>query len=419
MHDEFSPFPESLGAYCTREFPFRDHVQRTVRAVVGDPEQTLCTLKKVPRAKAEISCTLLDEGFQSVYRRFVKDVVRKELGEEYVLFERNPNLRVQPVSGGAPTAPHLDADHMHSPCEINYWVPLTLATGTNTIWTESWPEQGDFHSVECDYGQVFRFYGNQCLHFSVCNAEPTSRVSFDFRVVRLSDFARSRIPLAGERKGCKWVLYGYYSVMGPDGEVPRESFANIAASAPHPARFQVPALERPRGEQRRSRSASEEHLQRCIQQFGSARAARAGCCRCGWIANRAKIRESLVCSLGPRVVPWIAEQPDSKKPWGLGCIVCAAVAEAGLPGARHTSYADFEFGTTPGLMLQPLVRHGNNGKWDSTSVDDNGKWAGARGARQDMVRWRTHAEAVQAINRGDVPWELVVQRIDLAAAQGC
>merc|ERR1711988_613012 len=106
--------------------------------------------------------------------------------EAPVAYQRDPTFRVQ-VPSDEPTGHlHTDADYHHPPAEVNWWVPLTRVWGTNTLYVESEPGRGDFAPAELEYGQVLRFYGNLCQHYTVANHESLSRVSFDFRVLHLS-----------------------------------------------------------------------------------------------------------------------------------------------------------------------------------------------------------------------------------------
>ncbi|CAK0811409.1 unnamed protein product [Prorocentrum cordatum] len=219
------------------------------------------------------------------------------------------------------TAPHTDLDHKHSPYEINFWIPLTLAEGSATLWAETEPGRGDYHPFCAGYGQAVRFYGNQCLHFTRDNDTSTSRVSFDFRVVRLGDFAQSGIPDVGDESDAFWRLFSFYDVMGPDGLVGPAAWAEVAAEArrartclggaadrcppgvPHAAAAAAPA-----------RSRSPEHERRCLAAWGSERLAKQNCARCGWIAHRAKLRRALVYDDGGgKVLPWVAENPDRSR----------------------------------------------------------------------------------------------------------
>jgi len=83
-------------------------------------------------------------------------------------------------------------------------MPITDYNKSNTtLWVESLPNQGDFHPVEINYGNMVSFFGSLCRHFvpdnksergsSSVNADTSSssqcqihegftRISFDFRV---------------------------------------------------------------------------------------------------------------------------------------------------------------------------------------------------------------------------------------------
>ena len=62
---------------------------------------------------------------------------------------------------------------------------MTRVWNTNTLWLESAPGKGDFQPQELDYGQLLKFDGYECRHYTIDNDSPgtTCRVSFDFRVV--------------------------------------------------------------------------------------------------------------------------------------------------------------------------------------------------------------------------------------------
>jgi hypothetical protein len=69
---------------------------------------------------------------------------------------------------------------------------------------------GDYHSFDLQgsKGQLMRFYGNECLHYTTANTTPVTRVSFDFRVIPADLFtnvtqqhvASSLLSRGGDRK---------------------------------------------------------------------------------------------------------------------------------------------------------------------------------------------------------------------------
>jgi len=231
------PFTEEVIRYSVTEFPFADNI---CRAVLGEDlvnsfsrAEQLARLSafESARRKGKARANLLDEA---MYHRFLCDVVCAHLGEEFLIFQRSPDVRFHLRRGRSLVGPHSDADYKHSPYEINFWVPLTAAFGTNSLWAESSPQLGDYHPFDVSYGDAVRFYGNQCLHFTEDNDTDQTRVSFDFRVVRLRDFTRSGIPMPGcpghihsGLMGAKspWVLFRWYGIIGPAGVVDEHDWA--------------------------------------------------------------------------------------------------------------------------------------------------------------------------------------------------
>ena len=163
------------------------------------------------------------ERFDEVYQAFIRDIVAPAMGGGRILYQRAPTLRVmspiindstlsssQSSSAAAPSPSsvmsklHNDYNYHHQPSEINFWLPLTHEVfDSNSLWVESAPGMSDFHPLELKYGQITRFYGNQCRHYAKDNMTGMSRVSIDFRAV--SDESGGHNPLfrKGVRRGAK------------------------------------------------------------------------------------------------------------------------------------------------------------------------------------------------------------------------
>jgi hypothetical protein len=58
----------------------------------------------------------------------------------------------------------------------------TDAYGNNSLWVESAPFSFNHKPLELRCGQVARFYGNRCLHYTLPNDTPHTRITLDFRV---------------------------------------------------------------------------------------------------------------------------------------------------------------------------------------------------------------------------------------------
>lgn len=98
--------------------------------------------------------------FTRCYQRFILEWVAPQLGDDggALLYQRKPILRVVLPGSVAPTALHCDAEYYHDPNELNYWVPLSSVSGSNSLWSESAPGAGDYTAFEAEPGQAVRFY---------------------------------------------------------------------------------------------------------------------------------------------------------------------------------------------------------------------------------------------------------------------
>jgi len=124
--------------------------------------------------------------FHTSFVRFVRGVVAPHVhavaGCTRLHFQAFPCVRVvrpKEFSIGV----HCDAAYGFDQANINFYVPLTPISGTNSLVLESYPGREDWHTIEATYGHVKRFYGAQCLHFTPGNTTHTTRVSLDFRVI--------------------------------------------------------------------------------------------------------------------------------------------------------------------------------------------------------------------------------------------
>lgn len=145
-------------------------------------------------------------AFNQVYLRFLREVVLPNIGDEHgLLYQRIPTFRCHVAGGGAPTGrPHKDAEYGHQVHEVNFWLPVTRTIGSNSLFAESAPGRGDFEPFELQYGEVQRFWGSQCQHYTLANETETTRVSIDFRVVPRSRHIADTTP----PDGLQWKCHG-------------------------------------------------------------------------------------------------------------------------------------------------------------------------------------------------------------------
>jgi hypothetical protein len=133
-----------------------------------------------------------------LYEEMIKNYIAPMFKDDVIVYQKKPTFRVHLPNnvavpsdvGGDPERPglHCDAMFNHPPGEINFWVPFTQTTPDNTMWLETERLKGDYHPAILDNGSVLRFYGNQVFHYNKVNKGGRTRVSFDFRVIPLSQY---------------------------------------------------------------------------------------------------------------------------------------------------------------------------------------------------------------------------------------
>ena len=83
-------------------------------------------------------------AFDAAYVDFVRKVVLPNLADpKGILFQRRPTFRCHLAGGGQPTGrPHCDSEYGHQRGELNFWLPLTRVSGSNSLYSESAPGRG-------------------------------------------------------------------------------------------------------------------------------------------------------------------------------------------------------------------------------------------------------------------------------------
>ena len=90
----------------------------------------------------------------------------------------------------------------------NEGAAITKAINTNTIWVESEEGKKDFKPINASPGEVVLWDGSNLLHGNKENKEKFTRVSMDFRVMKLKNY----IPLnkGSINTNTKFEIGGYY-----------------------------------------------------------------------------------------------------------------------------------------------------------------------------------------------------------------
>lgn len=154
-----------------------------------------------------------------LYQRFLKEWLLPQLEEDEYIVQKEPSFRIHIPNNTAlgkrgdeedqeKIGLHCDGDYNHPRSEINYMLSVTGQYDTNSCYVESEPGKGDFHPINIEYGQVFRFYGNQCRHYNMKNRTGKTRISFDFRIIPASQYTEAES--SAIHSGRKFAVGHYY-----------------------------------------------------------------------------------------------------------------------------------------------------------------------------------------------------------------
>ncbi len=184
--------------FDTMAHPFDDYV----RMMLGNLELSSLRLDvAAPLTREKDQSTVWHEWFydkwsrlrfpQEAYKRLIEEVC----GPYAKMYSRHnhesddlcrlyyqavPTFRVSAPGSVGVGEFHRDRDYGHPDGEWNFWMPLTKAFGTNTVWVE-----GDYtlEPVQLRFGQIAVFDAVNLLHGNYPNATGVSRVSIDFRII--------------------------------------------------------------------------------------------------------------------------------------------------------------------------------------------------------------------------------------------
>lgn len=135
------------------------------------------------------------EDFKTIYNQFILEVVRP-LYEETIVFQKIPTFRIAYPNNIAVGEWHKDkwyrdinwADKVK---EDNFFLPFTDAYDTNTIWTETFEDSGDFYPMNCNYGEIIKWDGSNLTHGNKINKTKKTRISVDFRIIKFTNYTES------------------------------------------------------------------------------------------------------------------------------------------------------------------------------------------------------------------------------------
>jgi len=153
-----------------------------------------------------------EEETLRLYDKFVHNVIRP-LYNEKIIYQAIPTFRVCYPGNIAVGEFHKDKHYRNRDWaekveELNYFLPITDAFDTNTIWAESEEDKGDFSPMNCKYGEMMQWDGSNLMHGNKLNETGKCRISVDFRVIKKSKYIESDHETINTK--IKFGIGGYY-----------------------------------------------------------------------------------------------------------------------------------------------------------------------------------------------------------------
>lgn len=136
-----------------------------------------------------------DSSISDLYVKFLSEIIKPRFGEN-IVYQELPDIRIHLPNNVAVGEFHKDKSYrdlvwVEKVNEINYFVPLTDAYGTNTLWAETEEDKGDYKPFEITYGECVEWNGCNLMHGNKINTTSITRVSFDFRIIPESQYVPS------------------------------------------------------------------------------------------------------------------------------------------------------------------------------------------------------------------------------------
>ena len=204
--------PWTVHEYRLEDFPFSKVVAEAL--YVDDladlamdmlPRRTWQTDQESPWH--ELFYSRFDLLWRSLFERFVHEVVAP-LVSEPCYYQAKPTFRVHLPGNVAVGEFHTDAQYHHPQGETSWWVPLTPAFESCSVWIAG---DGGYCAPSLVPGQMIVFDAVNRRHGNLVNETGQARVSFDFRTLPVRLLPAVEGPPTKHSK-LRFVPGGYYAI---------------------------------------------------------------------------------------------------------------------------------------------------------------------------------------------------------------
>lgn len=179
--------------YDTEKYPFKEIVKEILSVDSLEKIHLLENYNLLSRDKDQSTTwhktyyNNFENKFYPLYVEFVKHLTEK-FGYESIVYQKIPTFRAHMVNNLGVGEWHKDKTYNHGVSEVNFWLPFTDTYDTNTIWSESIEDLGDYRPYNVKYGEILVFSGANLTHGNKINTTEDTRVSIDFRLVDPTKF---------------------------------------------------------------------------------------------------------------------------------------------------------------------------------------------------------------------------------------
>jgi hypothetical protein len=213
FHQLFQDFadPDSKGLNNLHNYIGKEFLPTSTISVDNDQRQDIYEVLYAIDKGYNLDLDTPKRGqFLTLFDDFVHHIAKNVFKEDLV-YQNRPTLRVSFPGNKAVGDWHRDREYNHPLEEVNIWVPITIASNTNTIWIESSFDKEDYSPVNIDIGK-FLIFDSGLKHGNVINDENQTRISFDFRVIPKSIYKTSDAESSSYSQGINFKVGEYYSV---------------------------------------------------------------------------------------------------------------------------------------------------------------------------------------------------------------
>jgi len=157
------------------------------------------------------------EKFTKMYESLIQHIIKKHVyNNESIVYQAIPTFRIAFPNNIAVGEWHKDKWYRNGEWaskvkEMNFFLPITDAFDTNTIWAETEEDKEDFIPMNCNYGEIIQWDGCNLTHGNKINETGRTRISIDFRVIEYKNYIPSDHGSINTKT--PFAIGGYYKLM--------------------------------------------------------------------------------------------------------------------------------------------------------------------------------------------------------------